>query len=97
MYLLKMLLKLKCRRFKKNSDWKKYFMILNPILNPNPNLGIQTMEFKILCSIKRPKQGILKSMDIKSRHFKFINLKSKCCHPNTTLTFFFFFFARNTK
>ena len=35
-------------------------MILNPILNPNPNLGIQTMEFQILSFIKKPKQGILK-------------------------------------
>ena len=33
-------------------------MILNLILNPNSNLGIQTMEFQILSSIKRPKQEI---------------------------------------
>ena len=39
------------------------------ILNPNPNFGIQTMEFQILRCIQRPKQGILKSMDFKSRHF----------------------------
>ena len=30
------------------------------ILNPNPNFGIQTMEFQILRCIQRPKQGILK-------------------------------------
>ena len=46
MYLLKMLLKLKCRRFKKKNNWKKYFMILIP--NPNPKLGIPTMEFQIM-------------------------------------------------
>ena len=41
-----MLLKLKCRSFKKNNNWKKYFMILNP----NPNLGIPTLEFQIMNS-----------------------------------------------
>ena len=70
MYLLKMLLKLKCRGFKKNNNWKKYFMILNS----NSNLGI-TMEFQILCCIRRPNQGILKSIDFKSRHFKSIGSK----------------------
>ena len=44
MYLLKMLLKLKGRGFKKNNNWKKYFMILNS----NSNLGIQTMKFQIM-------------------------------------------------
>ena len=66
MYLLKKLLKLKRRRFKKKNNWKKYFMILIP--NPNPNLGIPTIEFQILHCIKILKQGILKSMDFKSRH-----------------------------
>ena len=51
---------------KKINNWKKYFMILNP----NPNSGIQTMEFQIFRCIKSPRQGILKSMDFKSWHFK---------------------------
>ena len=56
------------------------------ILNPNSNLGIQTMKFQIRHCLKRHKQGILKSMNFKSRHFKSIDFKSKskCCHPNTT-------------
>ena len=66
----------------KNNNLKKYFMILNP----NPNLGIQIKEFQSLRCIKRPKQGILKSMDFKSRHCRSIDSKSKskskCCHPN---------------
>ena len=65
---------------------KKYSLL---ILNPNSNLDIQTMKFQILHCLKRPKQGILKSMDFKSRHFKSMDFKSKfkskCCHPNTTL------------
>ena len=64
-----MLLKLKCRRFRKKK-WKKYFMILIP--NPNPNLGIPTNgisnnEFQILRCIKRLKQGI-KINRFQSRH-----------------------------
>ena len=70
-YLLKILLKLKCRNFKKNNNWKKYFMILNS----NSNLGIKTMEFQILDCIRRPKQGILKSIDFKLGHFKSIGSK----------------------
>ena len=49
-----MLLKLKCRKFKKNNIGKNILLILNP----NPNLGIQTTEFQILHCTKKPKQGI---------------------------------------
>ena len=56
---------------RKKKNWKKYFMILNS----NSNLGIQTIEFQILCCIRRPKQGILKSIDFKSGHFKSIGSK----------------------
>ena len=45
------------------------------ILNSNSNLGIQIIEFQILCCIKRPKQGISKSIDFKSGHFKSIGSK----------------------
>ena len=51
-----MLLKLKCRKFKKIIIGKNSLLILNP--NPNPNLDIQTMELQTLHCIKRPKQGI---------------------------------------
>ena len=56
------------------------------ILNSNSNLGIQTMEFQILCCIRRPKHGILKSIDFNSGHFKSVDLKfkSKSCYLNTT-------------
>ena len=45
------------------------------ILNSNSNLGIQIMEFQILHCIRRPKQGILKSIDFKLGHFKSIGSK----------------------
>ena len=66
-----MLLKLKCRKFKKIIIGKNSLLILNP----NPNLDIQTMEFQILHRIKRPKQWILKSMDFKSRFLNPLILK----------------------
>ena len=49
-----MLLKLKCKKFKKIIIGKNSLLILNQ----NPNLDIQTMKFQTLHCIKRPKQGI---------------------------------------
>ena len=66
-----MLLKLKCKKFKKIIIGKNSLLILNP----NPNLDIQTMEVQILHCIKRPKQWILKSMDFKSRFLNPLILK----------------------
>ena len=45
-----MLLKLKCRKFKKNNIGKNILLILNP----NPILGIQITEFQILHCTKGP-------------------------------------------
>ena len=87
MYLLKMLLKLKCRGFKKNNNWKKYFMILNS----NSNLGIQTMEFQILRYIRRPKYRILKLIDFKSKHFK--SLVQNNPTPNVAIQMNFKYFG----
>ena len=53
-----MLLKLKCKKFKKIIIGKNSLLILNPNPNPNPTLDIQTMKFQTLHCIKRPKQGI---------------------------------------
>jgi hypothetical protein len=54
--------------------------------------GFQNSKFQILPCINGSKQEILKSMDLKSRHFKSIDLKSKSKskskYPNATYMFF---------
>ena len=57
-FIKKILLKLKCKKFKKIIIGKNTLLILNLNSNPNPNLDIQTMEFQTLHCINRPKQGI---------------------------------------
>jgi hypothetical protein len=42
----------------------------------------QNSKFQILLYINESKQEILKSMDLESRHFKSIDLKSESKYPN---------------
>ena len=47
--------------------------------------GFQNFKFQILPCINGSKQEILNPMDLKSRHFKSVHLKSKSKYPNRTL------------
>ena len=83
-----MLLKLKCRRFKKINNWKKIFYDLKSNSKSKskfryPNNEISNDEFQILHCLKTPKKGNFKPMDFKSMNFK-SKSKSKYSHPNTT-------------
>ena len=63
-YLVQKLLKLKCRKFKKNNNWENYFIDLkskfrypnNEILNPSLYKKAQTRNLKInrFCKCRSP-------------------------------------------